>query len=523
LRPDRRKDANLKESEERLRLFVEHAPAAMAMFDHNMCYLEVSRRWYTDYRLGQASIIGKSHYEVFPEIPERWKEIHRKCLEGTVEKREEDSLKRKDGTVDWIRWEIHPWHHSSGDVGGIIMFTENITERKALEEQLIQAQKMEAVGRLAGGIAHDFNNLLTVINGYSDLILKAIPADNPIHGEVEEIQKAADRAVILTQQLLAFSHRQVIHPEILNVNQLIFGTDKMLRRLIGEDVELVTIPAENLKRVKADGGQLEQVLMNLAVNARDAMKRGGKLTIQTANAAFDEDVIQRYKGAEVKGGDYVMIAVSDTGSGMTEDVKRHIFEPFFTTKEKGKGTGLGLATCYGIVKQAGGFIWAYSEVGRGTTMKIYLPSVEGAVSPGETPEEACPLPRGTETILLVEDEKMVRDLAERILMRQGYQVLVATHGEEAFRLAQTNKGREIHLLLTDLVMPHMGGKELAEKLKLERPQIKVLITSGYTDETLIRQDVIKEGTVFLQKPFTPLSLAQKVREALDVKTAGEKR
>jgi signal transduction histidine kinase len=388
-----------------------------------------------------------------------------------------------------------------------------ILEKKGLEQQLQQAQKMESVGRLAGGVAHDFNNLLTAMMGYAGLARESIPPDNPASVCVQEIQKAADRAATLTNQLLAFARRQIIEPRVINLNDLILDMGKMLRRLIGEDVELVLRPASEACAVKVDRGQMEQVLVNLAVNARDAMPDGGRLTIETTIVTLDEGYALTHP--EVSPGQYVMLAVSDNGVGMAEEVKAHLFEPFFTTKEKGKGTGLGLATCYGIVKQSSGHIWVYSEPGQGTTFKIYLPQVDEL--PGSLPEseEPAALLRGKETVLLVEDEPAVRELAAHVLRAQGYTVLEADNGDAALRQVGEQAGEKIHLLLTDVVMPRMSGKELADRLKVIRPDLKVLFTSGYTDDAIVHHGVLQAEIAFLQKPFSPVTLARKVREVLD--------
>lgn len=386
--------------------------------------------------------------------------------------------------------------------------------RNELEQQFRQVQKMEAIGRLAGGVAHDFNNLLTAIMGYTAMAADTLPSDHAAHPDLEGIQKTAQRAANLTRQLLAFARRQIIEPRILNLNDLILNVEKMLRRLISEDIKLTTLLTPDLAPLKADPGQLEQILLNLVVNARDAMPNGGELIIETANVSLDHDYARRH--AEVTPGEYVLLAVSDTGVGMTEEVKARLFEPFFTTKEVGKGTGLGLATCFGIVKQNGGHICAYSELGVGTTFKIYLPQVEGVATPLVRPEPIDILAQGTETILLAEDEITVRDLAAQSLRQQGYIVLEAADGLEALELAQSQPKKEIHLLLTDMIMPRLGGANLAEQLRAVRPQLKVLFMSGYTDSTIIRYGLPKTGSAFLQKPFSPRRLVQKVREVLDI-------
>jgi CheY-like chemotaxis protein len=381
-----------------------------------------------------------------------------------------------------------------------------------LEQQFRQAQKMEAVGRLAGGVAHDFNNLLTVISGNADLLLEDLAPEDPHRRDVEEMRKAAESAASLTRQLLAFSRQQVLKPRVLDVNAVLAGAEKLLKRLIGEEIQLVALLGSDLGRVKADPGQLEQVVMNLAVNARDAMPNGGKLTLETANVDLDDTYLQGHPVA--KPGPYVMLAVSDTGVGMDEHTKARIFEPFFTTKETGKGTGLGLATVYGIVKQSQGFIWVYSEPQHGTTFKIYLPRVD---QPAERVQDVVPAGeslQGTETILIVEDTAGVRAAAGTVLKRRGYTVLEAPDGAAALRRAAEHRG-PIALLLTDVVMPGMSGRDLARQLGAVRPDLRVLFMSGYTDDAIVRHGVLEPGVMYLQKPFTPDSLGRKVREALD--------
>jgi two-component system, cell cycle sensor histidine kinase and response regulator CckA len=379
------------------------------------------------------------------------------------------------------------------------------------EDHLRQSQKMEAVGRLAGGVAHDFNNLMTIVMGRSELLMTGLQEADPLRRNADEIKRTAERAVALTQQLLAFSRKQVLMPKVLDLNVVVANMDRMLRRLIGEDIDLVTVLGPALERVRADPGQLEQVIMNLAINARDAMPSGGKLTIETANVHLD--LAYARKHAAVAPGPYVMLSVSDNGTGMDADTQSHIFEPFFTTKDQGKGTGLGLATVYGIVKQSGGYIWVYSEPGWGTTFKIYLPRIGDAA---ESPEPVHPAtqPRGSETILLVEDEDGVRELTREILAMNGYTVIAARHGAEALEVCQQYSG-EIALILTDVVMPQMSGHALMERIKPVRPSLKVLYMSGYTDKAVVRHGMLAGDVAFLQKPFTPDTLARKVREALD--------
>jgi two-component system cell cycle sensor histidine kinase/response regulator CckA len=422
--------------------------------------------------------------------------------------------KRKDGTRFTVRLSGRPLLDSSGEPVGFEMIAEDITERRALELQLQQSQRMEAIGRLAGGVAHDFNNLLTVIKGYSELMLDELKPSDPMRGEMEEVQRAADRAASLTRQLLAFSRRQVLAPKVLDLNDLVRDTEKLLRRLLGEDVELITALDQQLGSVRADPGQIEQVLMNLAVNARDAMPSGGKLTIETCNK--DLDRLYTREHAVVKPGRYVLLAVSDNGTGMDGEIASHVFEPFFTTKEQGKGTGLGLSTVYGIVKQSGGYIWVYSEPGLGTTFKIYLPQVDAAAERLPAQQLRPEVYRGTETILLVEDEEGVRSLIRQVLTRHGYTVLESGHGGEALLLCERHPGR-IDLLLTDVVLSQMSGRELAERLTPLRHDMKVLYMSGYTDEAIVHHGVLTPGSAFVQKPFTTEALTRKVRQVLDSK------
>jgi two-component system cell cycle sensor histidine kinase/response regulator CckA len=422
--------------------------------------------------------------------------------------------RKKDGTV----FDVEIASHALSFAGrrARLVSAIDITDRKRLEAQLLQAQKMEGIGRLAGGVAHDFNNLLTAIIGYSQLLLDSYEEDDRKRSQIVEIEKAGRRAASLTRQLLAFSRQQMMLPRVLNLNDVVADTEKMLRRLIGEDIEMVTLRNPDLGSVKADPGQIEQVLMNLVVNARDAMPEGGKLLIETNNVRLDDSYACRHPYTRL--GAHVVLAVSDNGAGMDSDTQSHIFEPFYTTKELGKGTGLGLSTVYGIVKQSGGQIEVYSEPRKGTTFRIYLPRVAEqaeALTTGvrsDLPEE------GSETILLVEDDQMVRVFAEQVLSSKGYEVLTAACGSDAMTLSQEYKGT-IDLLLTDTVMPGMSGPQLAQQLGQSRPETTVIYMSGYTDEAVIRHGVLDEGVHFIQKPFPPDDLARKVREVLDGRLA----
>lgn len=424
-------------------------------------------------------------------------------------------VKRKDGREVWLNDNAVIVHGSDSHplMEGIMV---DITERKQLETQLQQSRKMEAVGRLAGGIAHDFNNLLTIITGYTELALSRQNVPRELHGDIERIENAAERAAALVRQLLAFSRRQVMQPKTLDLNKIVLNLDVLLRRLMDERIEMLTKIQENLGKVKADPAQIEQVIMNLVVNARDAMPLGGRLIIETWNVDLDSSYADEH--VSVKPGPYVMLAVSDTGIGMDRETVAHIFEPFYTTKESGQGTGLGLSTVYGIVKQSGGYIWVYSEPGKGSTFKVYLPRVDERE---EQPSalETQKFQRGNETILLVEDEDAVRDLIETVLTEHGFVVLPARDPEHAEKLAAKFAG-EIHLLLTDMVMPLCSGRELAVRITARRPKINVLYMSGYTDNVITSGGMLEKGLAFLQKPFSPATLVQKVQEVLHHTTAG---
>ena len=434
-----------------------------------------------------------------------------RALEGERVTDVEMMIVPKQGEARTVLASGRPIVDSEGHKLGAVAAMIDITERKGLEQQFRHSQKMEAVGRLAGGVAHDFNNLLTIITGYGQMIQRNLEPGSPMRPHVEAVLKSGERAAALTRQLLAFSRRQDFSSRILDLNTVVGNTEKMLHRLIGEDIELLTVLPSGLGLVKGDPGQIEQVIMNLAVNARDAMPNGGNLTLETANVELDEAYARGHMPVEP--GSYVMLAVTDTGCGMDASTQAHVFEPFFTTKEPGKGTGLGLATVYGIVKQHGGNIWIYSEPAQGTAVKIYLPRVEMGAAKVESHRAAGRELRGSETILVVEDEPDVRSLVVRLLRSMGYWVLEASRPDEALMVCLRHKG-PVHLLLTDVVMPQMSGRDLLDRLRPLRPDIRVLFTSGYTEEALHRK-VLKPDTAFLQKPFTEEALARKVRDVLD--------
>lgn len=509
----KRAEAALRESEERFRELFENA--------NDLIYTQGLTGNFTSFNRAGERITGYGREEalqmhmtqlVAPEYVEPVRQEIRRQFAGEGPRTYELEIIAKGGRR--VALEVSSrLIYQQGEPVGLQGIARDVTERKQLEAQLRQSQKMEAVGRLAGGIAHDFNNMLTVIKGYSDLLEEQLdPSQERERRAANEINQAADRAASLTRQLLAYSRRQVLEPKVLDLNEVVTNLERMLCRLIGEDVELVTFLKSGLGRVKADPGQIEQVLMNLAVNARDAMTRGGKLTVETENLELDRS--QSRDGATMQPGSYVVLSVSDTGCGMNAETRARIFEPFFTTKEQGKGTGLGLATVYGIVKQSGGYIWVDSELGRGATFKIYLPRIEEPTAAARSVRSPAEASWGSETVLLVEDEKAVRELAGITLQRNGYRVLEAGNGREAAQLAEQHTG-PIHLLLTDVVMPEISGRELAERLAGRMPGMKVLYMSGYTDDAILHHRVLAPDIAFLQKPFTAKSLASKVRRVLD--------
>jgi len=505
---------DLRRSELNFRSLVTNAPYGVCrcdstgqILDANPAFLEL-----LGYSSGEE-LIGKHIYSLYSDT-DHWFALADFFRSSAPFKGLNAEWKRKNETTTVVR--VSGRAVTNGREEGVVfeLFAEDVTERRALEQQLRQSQKMEAVGRLAGGIAHDFNNLLMVISGYSEFLLERLGDEPRLRGPAQEIASAAERASSLTRQLLAFSRKQMLAPRIVSLNDVATENLKMLTRMIGEDIDLVLVPGPGLWPVRADAGQIEQVIMNLAVNARDAMPSGGKLTIETSNVTLDDEYARFH--APVRPGDYVMVAISDTGAGMDTETQSHIFEPFFTTKGT-KGTGLGLSTVYGIVKQSGGYIWVSSEVGRGTTFKIYLPRVASVGEPAAlvaTPVEFKKVEPGTETILLVEDEANLRYLARQYLEKQGYKVIEAADGAVAMQIAVAHEA-VIHLLLTDVIMPGMNGRELAQRISEIRPNVKILYMSGYTENVIGHNGMLDAGIRLLQKPFNLRDLKSKVREVLD--------
>jgi PAS domain S-box-containing protein len=495
--------------EARLGVMIENMPAVLWTTDRELRYTSSVGAGLKAIGLRTNETVGKSLYEYFRTDDPEFAPIaaHRQALAGESITYEMEWQKRI------FESHVQPLHSSEGEILGVVGVALDITDRQHLLDQLRQSQKMQAVGELAGGVAHDFNNWLMVVKGHAEMLLERLPKSSPLRHNIEQMQSASDRAAGLTRQLLAFSRKQVLQPRVLDLNEVVAGMIQMVSRVIGANIDLEFLPGLTLGRVKADPSQMEQVVLNLVVNARDAMPDGGRLTIETTNVQLDRNYAARHIGG-MQPGPYIMLTVSDTGCGMDPETQARIFEPFFTTKEQGKGTGLGLATVYGVVKQSGGFIWVYSEVGHGTTFKIYLPQVAAQdEKPFEDEVQRGPAP-GTETILFVEDEESVRELVRDYLGTIGYRILEADDGVQALALAAKHKG-PIHMLITDVVMPRLSGRELAARLAAERGEMRVLFISGYTDDSVFRHGVLEGGVAFLQKPFNLKALAQKIREVLE--------
>jgi two-component system cell cycle sensor histidine kinase/response regulator CckA len=499
----------------RLQLHIRRMPLAYVLKDADFRIIEWNPSAERMFGYSREEMLGTGppHERFIPQsFWQKGAELLGRIRAGDMDAHSTNENLTKDGRTITCQWFNTPIIGDDGQFGGLLCLATDVTGQKSLEAQLRQAQKMEAVGQLAGGIAHDFNNLLTVISGYTEMMLENLPASDPHRGLIQEVYDAGQRAALLTRQLLTFSRKQVVEPRPLDLNAVVSDAEKMLRRLIGEDVVLTTALAPTLPAVVADAGQLEQVVMNLAINARDAMPQGGRLTIETA--VVDLDAVYANAHPDAAAGRHVLLAVSDTGHGMAPEVLQRVFEPFFTTKEVGQGTGLGLATVHGIVRQSGGHVGVYSEVGKGTSFKVYLPAAEARPS-WERPSRLPQTPRrGTESVLLVEDEDRVRAMTRTALELFGYTVLEARGGEEAIQACATHVG-PIDLLITDVVMPGMSGRQVAEAVAAHRPGVKVIYCSGYTDDAVVRHGVLTADTAFLQKPFTVTALANKVRAVLD--------
>jgi PAS domain S-box-containing protein len=511
-----RAEAKLRDQADVLRAVVDDSPLGVIVLDIDLLISRWNPSAERIFGWSADEVLGKSYGVV---IPEERRDEHARMradsIAGKVIMNVESQRRRKDGSLVDVSISVAALRHADGGVRGFAVVLADITERLRLEARLRQTEKMEAVGQLAGGVAHDFNNLLTVITSYSGLLMEELPEGSQLQADVQQIGGAAKRAASLTRQLLAFSRQQVLRPQLLTLNSVVGGLEKLLRRLVREDIEITTTLDCDAGLVEADPGQLEQMIINLVVNARDAMPHGGTLTIRTANAELDDSYVELHTEAAVVPGRYVKLSVTDTGIGMTPEVRRRIFDPFFTTKAPGAGTGLGLATVYGIVKQSGGYIWVYSEPGHGAAFEIYLPHAGDARKDG-APEARTATGRleGNETLLLVEDDTPLRSVACRALRAYGYMVLDAANGREALALCAEHDG-PIDAVVTDLVMPEMGGGELSDRIVARRPGIKVLLMSGYARDEVERRNIARSGAAFIEKPFAAETLAAKVREVLD--------
>ena len=515
-----RAEEEIRQSQQKLRIHFDHTPLGVVEWDLEFRVTDWNPAAERMFGYSRAEALGQHAHFIVPEpfrelVDQVWLDLlhpkHGAQVPSRYRFAHNDNI-TKGGRLISCEWYNTPLVDEAGRVLGVASLVQDVTERVALEDRLRQSQKMEAVGRLAGGIAHDFNNLLTVTLGYSQILADGVPAGSRLADSTTQIKSAAERAAGITRQLLAFSRKQVLSPRVINLNDIMLSLDSLLRRLIGEDIEVLAVPATDLGAVRADPGQIEQVIMNLALNARDAMPRGGKLTLETSNVNLDEGYAREH--LPVEAGRYVMLAVSDSGEGMSEETQSRIFEPFYTTKEVGKGTGLGLSMVYGIVKQSGGYIWVYSEPQRGTTFKIYLPRTDQPAETNVVEKRPASVQRGTETILLVEDDPQLRQLSSTVLAHCGYNVLVAASPEEGLAICQANH-RDIRLLVTDVVMPRMNGRQLAEQIVQVCPKVRVLYISGYTNNAIVHYGVLDPGLWFLPKPFSLSALVAKVREVLD--------
>jgi two-component system, cell cycle sensor histidine kinase and response regulator CckA len=510
----RRAEEDLRASEARYSELFENSPMPMWVVDRTtLAFLAVNAAALKQYGYGREEFAKMTLADL--RLPEDAPAM-RQAIADPPEMSRLARHRRRDGVILSVEIQAHDFTFEGhpARLASLHDITRRLQAEESLrksEEQLRQAQKLDAIGSLAGGIAHDFNNMLTVILSYATLVTRELKPGDPIRDDVEEISRAGKRACEMTQQLLAFSRKQMLQPRVVDLNRVVVGMEKMFRRLLGADIDLSLLTAPKLTKVFVDPSQVEQIIMNLVVNARDASPRGGKVTIETLDVTLDDSYAAAHVG--VTAGNYVMLAVTDTGTGMDRETQARIFEPFFTTKEQGKGTGLGLSTVFGIVKQSGGHVWVYSEPGRGTTLKVYLPAREGEEDAVATPAEPVDL-RGQETILLVEDEEQVRVLLRSVLRRNGYNVLEAQNGGEAFLVCEKYEAK-IDLLLTDVVMPRMNGREVAQRLLGMRPSLRVLYVSGYTENSIVHHGVLDSGVSFLSKPVTPDTLLRKVREVLD--------
>ncbi|HWZ81143.1 MAG TPA: PAS domain S-box protein [Terriglobales bacterium] len=509
----KRAEQEIHKSQQRLQIHIEHTPLAVIEWDPQFCVASWNAAAHHIFGFSREEAIGQhASFIVSPAFRHHVEEVWQALRDQKGGTRSTNNNTTKDGRTISCEWYNTPLVDESGRLLGVASLVQDVTERVALEERLRQSQKMEAIGRLAGGVAHDFNNLLTVIMGYTQVLTDGLPPASRLTDATNQIRSAADRAAGITRQLLAFSRKQVLSPRVIDLNDVMMNLDTMLRRLIGEDIQVLTVPGRALGTVKADPGQIEQVILNLALNARDAMPQGGKLTLETENMDLDDAYAREHR--PLQPGRYVMLAVSDTGTGMSPETQAHIFEPFFTTKDVGKGTGLGLSTVYGIVKQSGGYIWVYSEPDQGTTFKIYLPRVDQPAEKVGTEKRPAGMQRGTETILLVEDDTQLRQWTSSVLTNCGYKVLTATGAEEGLALCRQNH-HNIQLLVTDVIMPRMSGPQLAEQVKQISPHARVLYISGYTNNAIVHYGVLDPGLWFLAKPFSLSALVAKVREVLD--------